>query len=135
MPKFKSVCLCSAWRVRPTHRLTDAHRQRRCQNYYTHHVRDVGCKDIAMHFQGKSRQAFELDLENLPLPPHPHLQHRSWLGHLLLDVLELVLESLRPCFTCTPVREIIQLYSHNWYIFADRNLTGISQPSYNNLQL
>ncbi len=35
----------SAGRVRRTHTHTDSHTDRRCQNYYTHHVRDVGCNN------------------------------------------------------------------------------------------
>ena len=44
------VCMyvCSAGRVRRTHR--HRHTHRRCQNYYTYHVRDVGCNELH-HFQ------------------------------------------------------------------------------------
>ncbi len=42
LPAKIQVCMFvrSARRVRQT----DTHTQRRCKNYYTHHVRDVGCK-------------------------------------------------------------------------------------------
>ncbi len=53
-PRYASTwppCQNSSMYVRPsgewdgrTH--TDRHTQRRCQNYYTHHVRDVGCNNI-----------------------------------------------------------------------------------------
>ncbi len=40
MPKFKSVCCPFGWDSE-----TDRQTDKRCQNYYTHHVRDVGCNN------------------------------------------------------------------------------------------
>ncbi len=45
------VCMSvrSAVRVRRTDGQTDTQTHRQCQNYYTPHVRDVGCNNVDSH--------------------------------------------------------------------------------------